>query len=100
MFVAILTYVSPLEEIDSLMSAHVAFLAKHYADGLFVASGRQIPRTGGVILVRSNERTYVQSVLSEDPFVIAGVATLELIEFKPSKMQRGFELFESPRNVK
>jgi uncharacterized protein YciI len=52
MFIVTLTYVRPLEELDTLMDAHVTWLKKHYASGLFVASGRQVPRKGGVILVR------------------------------------------------
>lgn len=31
MFIAILTYEKPLEEIDSFLQAHRDYLAKHYA---------------------------------------------------------------------
>lgn len=93
MFVAILTYVRPLEEIDALMGEHVRFLETHYDDGLLIASGRQVPRTGGVILIRSGSTKRVQSILAKDPFVVAGMATFELIEFRPSRMQEDFEAF-------
>ena len=43
MFVAILTYVRPLEEVDALLAEHVQFLDRHYASGLFVVSGRRVP---------------------------------------------------------
>jgi len=46
MFVIELTYKADLTEIDAHMSAHVAFLNKHYAAGHFVVSGRKIPRDG------------------------------------------------------
>ena len=55
MFIVTLTYLKPVEEIDALMHDHVAWLKKGYADGLFIASGRQVPRTGGVILARSGD---------------------------------------------
>ena len=53
MFIVLLTYRKPLAEIDRLMDDHVAWLKGHYAAGLFIASGRRVPRTGGVILARS-----------------------------------------------
>jgi uncharacterized protein YciI len=41
MFVIELVYKADLSEIDAHMSAHVAFLKKHYAAGNFVMSGRR-----------------------------------------------------------
>ncbi len=91
MFIALLTYVRPLEEIDALVPAHVAFLDRHYASGLFVVSGRQVPRTGGVIVIAGHDRGQVTTILEQDPFKQAGVATYELVEFAPIKVQPGFE---------
>jgi uncharacterized protein YciI len=93
MFIALLTYVRPLEEIDALVAEHVRFLEDHYASGLFVASGRKVPRTGGVILISGHDRRRVLAVLEQDPFRIAGVADYELIEFKPNRIRPGFEAF-------
>ena len=91
MFIAILTYVRPLEEVDALIPAHVAFLDQHYASGLFIVSGRRVPRTGGVIVIAGHDREQVVAVLEQDPFKQAGVATYELVEFAPIKMQPGVE---------
>ena len=55
MFIVTLTYLKPVEEVDALMHDHVEWLKKGYADGLFIASGRRVPRTGGVILARSGD---------------------------------------------
>lgn len=93
MFIAILTYVQPLERIDALIPEHVKFLDAHYASGLFVASGRKVPRTGGVILISGADRAHVMAVLEQDPFKREGVATYDLVEFTPTKMQTGFEAF-------
>jgi len=93
MFIALLTYVRPLDEVDALIPAHVAFLDEHYASGLFVASGRKVPRTGGVILVAGQDRARVLAVIEQDPFKRAGVAEYELVEFCPTKMQAGFDAF-------
>ncbi len=55
MFIVSLNYKRPLEEVDKLLDAHVAYLKQEYANGKFIASGRKNPRTGGVIL--SNVKT-------------------------------------------
>lgn len=50
MFILELTYTAPLGRIDALLSEHVAWLERGYADGAFLASGRKNPRDGGVII--------------------------------------------------
>ena len=50
MFVLLLGYIRPIEEVDALMREHVAWLNEHYDAGRFVVSGRRVPRTGGVIV--------------------------------------------------
>lgn len=56
---------------------------KGYADGLFLASGRRIPRTGGVILAKCDSRETLQARLSQDPFQ-QGLARTEIIPFEAS----------------
>jgi uncharacterized protein YciI len=81
--VVVLTYVAPLDAIDARMKEHVAWLGKGYAEGVFLASGRQIPRTGGVILIRG-EKAAVEAVVATDPFVSGGLATAEITAFTAS----------------
>lgn len=85
MFIVLLTYVKPLETLDTLMDEHVRFLDEQYDAGLFLVSGRRVPRSGGVILTRQTERAALEAVLAQDPFAKNGAATYELIEFTPSK---------------
>lgn len=93
MFLALLTYTRSLEEIDALIPEHVGFLEEYYASGLFVASGRKEPRTGGVILMSGRDRDRVLAVLERDPFRLASVASYELVEFTPTRMRQGFDVF-------
>ncbi|MFM9923936.1 YciI family protein [Variovorax sp. H27-G14] len=95
MFIVTLTYVRPLEQLDALMDAHVTWLKKHYASGLFVASGRQVPRKGGVILARSGDREALDAVLARDPFVQNGVARADVLEFVPSMTALGAEVLKT-----
>ncbi len=93
MFVVLLTYVKPLAEVDRHMRAHMKFLNEQYAARTFVASGRQVPRTGGVILARAASKAALAELLQRDPFVQNGVATFELIEFRTSQHDPAFAPF-------
>jgi uncharacterized protein YciI len=84
-FVLLLTYVKPLAEVDALMREHVAWLDEQYAAGRFLVSGRRIPRTGGVILARGDDREAMEALAATDPFVRGGVATVEVIQFRASQ---------------
>ena len=49
MFVISITYTKSAGEIDALLTAHKQFLNEQYADGVFLMSGRKVPRGGGII---------------------------------------------------
>lgn len=91
MFVVTVTYVQPLAEIDALLPAHVAFLDENFAAGRFLAAGRQVPRTGGVILARAGSRQELEQVLGQDPFRQAGAAEYGVVEFTPNRVAEGLE---------
>ena len=85
MFVIELIYKAALTSIDAHMAAHVRFLKKHYAAGLFLVSGRKIPRDGGIILAVGRTRDEIETIVSEDPFVALGLAEFRIIEFRASQ---------------
>jgi uncharacterized protein YciI len=84
MFLVLLTYEKPLAEIDRRMRAHVAFLEQGYRAGMFLVSGRQVPRSGGVILAMAPSREDLATVMARDPFVSEGLARFEIVEFRTS----------------
>jgi uncharacterized protein YciI len=81
MFVALLTYVRPIEEVDAQLEAHREWLKAGFDAGVFVAAGRRNPRTGGVILAHGVTREVLQKLVDADPFTTSGVATYEIVEF-------------------
>lgn len=81
MFIISLTYQKTLEEVDAHLSKHVEFLKSHYAKGIFLASGRKNPRTGGVILALAANKAEMEAIIALDPFYIHGVAQYEITEF-------------------
>lgn len=83
MFVVIIHYTKPLEEVDRHRPAHKAFLAEGYARGLFIVSGRQDPPEGGILLVKEMPREELEAFLQEDGYARAGVAEYDVIRFDP-----------------
>lgn len=93
MFLFILTYQRPAEEVDAYLEAHKAYLDTYYRNGNFLVSGRRVPRTGGVILCKAGSREEADEMMRHDPFYIHGIATYEVIEFVPGKYAEGLEPF-------
>jgi len=85
MFIINLTYIVPLEELDKHMSEHVKFLKKYYKENIFVASGRKVPRTGGIILALADSQQQVEEIIQEDPFYIHQLADFTITEFLTSQ---------------
>ena len=95
MFVILVRYEKPLDEIDRLLPDHRAFLEEGYQAGYFVLSGPQVPRTGGVILARAANRTAIERLLQRDPFHLAGAATYTVIEVEPTRLVPELGLLQS-----
>lgn len=91
MFIVSLVYKRPIEDVEKHLAAHVDYLKKEYAAGSFIASGRKVPRTGGIILSQIKTRPELEACLARDPFHSAGIADYEIIEFVPSMVAEGFE---------
>jgi uncharacterized protein YciI len=85
MFIINLTYKVALEEVEAFLAEHIRFLDEQYALGHFLASGRKVPRTGGIILSALEDKAKVEAIIEKDPFWQHQLADYELIEFVPSK---------------
>ncbi|KJY22869.1 MULTISPECIES: YciI family protein [unclassified Streptomyces] len=81
MFVMELTYTAPVEAVEEEMDAHIAWLDGYYASGVFLASGRKVPRDGGIILAAGVSRAEIERIAAEDPFTLAGVCEYSITEF-------------------
>jgi uncharacterized protein YciI len=91
MFVINLNYIVPLDELDAHMKAHVAFLQKYYKQEIFLASGRKVPRTGGIILAAGKSKEAIEEILQEDPFYTHGLAEFTVTEFLTSQTHPAFK---------
>jgi len=87
MFIINLTYTVKLETIDKYLAAHLAYLEKQFSRGVFITSGKKVPRTGGIILSNAENKKVLLKILDEDPFKINRLAEYQIIEFTPSMGQ-------------
>jgi len=85
MYIISLTYIVPLEELDQHMADHVKYLKKYYKKNIFVASGRKVPRTGGIILALANSQEEIEAIIKEDPFYQHQLAEFDITHFLTSQ---------------
>lgn len=93
MFVILVKYIKPLEQVDKYLNAHREFLKECYARREFICSGRQNPRIGGIILANVDDTAKVWELIKQDPYYINGVADYDVLEFDPSLYDERFECF-------
>jgi uncharacterized protein YciI len=91
MFIITLTYKVPTEIVDQHLAAHSEFLKNQYAQGNFFLSGRKVPRTGGMIFAKVENRQVLDAILKCDPFNINKVADYEVTELQPTMTGSGLE---------
>ncbi|KQR70696.1 YciI family protein [Pedobacter sp. Leaf176] len=85
MFIVDLQYIVPLEELDKHMAAHIEYLNKYYTMDIFIASGRKVPRTGGIILALAEDEPTLKKILMEDPFYKHKLADFSITQFRTSQ---------------
>ncbi len=90
MYVLLVNYLRPLEEVQPLFPAHREFLQRYYASGQFIVSGTR--EGGGLIVAKiAGGREAVDAIVAEDPFTVQGMATYEVMPFHPLWTAAGLE---------
>lgn len=97
MFIINLTYIAELELVDTQLEAHITYLKEQYALGNFIASGRKVPRTGGVILSNLKNKEALLAILDQDPFKQNRLAQYDIVEFVPSMTNKELAFLKEPR---
>lgn len=78
MYVISLSYKVPMDIVDFHLAEHVSWLQDAFDEGVFIAAGRKIPRTGGLLL-STTDRDSLDASLAKDPFYVNGVAEVEVM---------------------
>lgn len=90
-FILSLKYKKPIQDIETNREIHWHYLRKHYESGTFLMSGRNLSMTGGFIIAKGVDRTEIESIIKEDPFLYNGLVDYEVCEFTTTKCQAGLE---------
>lgn len=98
MFIAILNYLKPLEEVDEKRGEHLTFISNYVLAGKFLMVGRQNPAVGGLIVAHNVDREELENILKNDPYYTNGLAEHTIIEFNPGMYAQGIE--EALENLK
>jgi len=85
MYLLLLKYKVPIEQVERVTPAHREFLDKAYRSEKLLVSGPRVPRTGGVILTRVKTREEVDELVQADPFYTEEIADYEVVEFQALK---------------
>lgn len=91
MFVVLLKFSTNKANASQFMDGHNAWLKDGFAKGTFLLAGTIQPKLGGAILAHNATPDQIQALVREDPFVVEGVVTAEIIEITPSKAAPQFE---------
>ena len=93
MFIIELTYTVPLSQVDAYLESHIEFLNKYYEAGNFIASGRKVPRDGGIILAVASNKKEIEKIIAQDPFHTNNIAQYKITEFAATKKAANIESF-------
>jgi uncharacterized protein YciI len=85
-FVVDLHYVAPLERVNDALPGHMDFVKANFASGVFIASGRKLSDTGGVILAVAENLQKLEAILRNDPFQQLGLAEFRITGFAPAML--------------
>lgn len=84
MFVVVLKFAENRARAPQFMEAHKAWIKKGLEDGAFMMVGSLQPNRGGAILAHGVTHDEIKARVNEDPFVIEGIVSAEIMEISPA----------------
>lgn len=91
MLVAFLKFGPNKEKAGEHMEGHKGWIAKGFADGVFLLVGSLTPEGGGAVIAHGLDRHAFEARLAEDPFVRESVVTVEISEISPARTDERLE---------
>lgn len=85
MFVTFLKFAENRAAAPRFMAAHNDWIARGFADGVFLCAGSLQSAAGGAILAHGESRADHEARIAADPFVERGVAVAETHEVDPKR---------------
>ncbi|MET8152865.1 YciI family protein [Actinoplanes sp. NPDC049668] len=79
------TYLAPLDQVDQVRDAHIAFVEELGRAGVLVAAGRQDPPVGGVIILDVDSEAEARELMAPDPYLLQGLAEYSATGWTPAR---------------
>ena len=89
-FVA-LKYEAPLDRIQQTVDSHRAYLRELLAQGKMVCSGPFVPREGGGLLLRVEDRSEIAPLLAKDPYHVEKLVSDTIYVWDPNIGREGLD---------
>jgi uncharacterized protein YciI len=86
-FVVEIVYNVPFEKFGNAVTEHRDYLTLGYEQGMILFSGPQVPRMGGMVVVRAESMQEVVDFFAKDPYKLHGLADHRVIQFDPVRFQ-------------
>lgn len=80
MFVTFLKFGANRAAAPEFMAAHNDWIARGFADGVFLCVGSLTPAAGGAVLAHGESREAHEARIAADPFVVQGIVSAETHE--------------------
>lgn len=87
-FLLELTYLVPIETLETVLASHRAFLQTGYDKGWLLLSGPKNPRVGAVLIGRAPSLDEFKAFFINDPYQLNHYAEYSFSEFLPVKHQQ------------
>ncbi len=85
MFVTFLRFAENRNAAPEFMAAHNEWIARGFADGVFLCVGSLQAAAGGAILAHGESRHAHDARIAADPFIVQGIVTAETYEIDPKR---------------
>lgn len=85
MFAIFLKFAESRAKAPEFMDAHKAWIKQGFDDGVFLMVGSLQPNMGGAVLAHGVSRDDIETRVNDDPFVIEGIVTAEILEISPAR---------------
>jgi len=95
MFVVFLKFAANKAKAPHFMEGHNAWLKRGFDSGVFLLAGSLPPGLGGGILAHNIERSALEALLADDPFVAEQIVAPEIIEIAPGRLDERLAFLRS-----
>lgn len=96
MFITFLRFSENRAAAPEIMAGHNEWIAKGFADGVFLCVGSLQHSAGGAVLSHGESRADHEARVAADPFIVQGIVTAEIHELDLKRTIPTLDFMKSP----